>query len=477
MGRLSNGGMGSVWLATDTLLERQVAVKRIVAEADEGTRERARREAQLAASLSHPGVVAVFDLVAEGDELWLVMEYVDGASLAQIVRRDGPLSPDVAAGLIGQVAGGLAAAHRAGIVHRDVKPGNVFVTSDGHAKLGDFGISRSLADQSATRTGLVTGSPAYLAPEVASGHRAEPASDVWSLGATLFHAVSGRAPFDAGEVTATMHQVVHSPPPRLPESGWVARAIEHTLTTDPAQRWTAQDVRNYLASLGTMGPPSRSTDSPTHAAAEPTRRLASPAVTGATLVIDAPEQSAPVTAEVLTDQEVEDEDEEWEEPLIVVTPTLAAAALLSVLLVVLVGWWWVTGDPANAPRRIAEEIAISTGQDAAPVVTPDPALEDVTDDDIVEFIRAYVDAAVHNTREGYRMLTPEYQSDSGGFTGYRGWWSQFLSASVSDVRPDAEAMRVAYRIEYVRDDGSTFAEQVHLDLELRNGRLVIAGHQ
>ena len=168
---VGRGGMGAVWLGTDRVLGRQVALKRLGRPPGAGTTdfERAEREARLAARLNHPHVVAVFDLIEEGEEHWLVMEYVEGRTLSELVREDGALTPDEAAPLLRQAADALAAAHESGIVHRDVKPSNILVTAEGQVKLSDFGIARAEADASLTQTGLVTGSPAYLAPEVASG--------------------------------------------------------------------------------------------------------------------------------------------------------------------------------------------------------------------------------------------------------------------------------------------------------------------
>ncbi len=198
---IGRGGMGAVWLGRDELLGRDVALKRLGGSPGAGNPdfERAEREAKLAARLNHPHVVAVFDLVDDGDEQWLVMEHVEGLNLSALVKRDGPLTVDQAAIVIRQAAEALAEAHAAGIVHRDVKPSNILVTPTGQVKLTDFGIARAEADASLTQTGLVTGSPAYLAPEVATGRTATDASDVWSLGATLFHALEGVPPYDTDD--------------------------------------------------------------------------------------------------------------------------------------------------------------------------------------------------------------------------------------------------------------------------------------
>ena len=188
--------MGAVWLAVDEVLDRQVALKRLgmMPGVDGDDLARAEREAQLAARLDHPHVVAVFNLVVDvdTDARWLVMEYVPGTTLAQLVREEGRLAPDDAAPLLWQAADALVAAHAAGIVHRDVKPSNILVDRRRRVKLTDFGIARVAADPSLTQTGLLTGSPAYLAPEVAAGQRGDEAVDVWALGATIYHVLAGR---------------------------------------------------------------------------------------------------------------------------------------------------------------------------------------------------------------------------------------------------------------------------------------------
>jgi serine/threonine protein kinase len=245
-------------LGRDELLGRQVALKRIgLAPGEDHTDvARADREAQLSARLHHPHVVAVFDVVAEPDtgERWLVMEYIDGTTLAELVRAGRPLPADRAASLLGQAADGLLAAHAAGITHRDVKPSNILVAADDQVKLTDFGIARRSADPSLTRTGLVTGSPAYIAPEVASGGRGDEAADVWSLGATAFHVLAGRPPYDAGDhLLAMLYRIVNEEPPRLPEAGWAAPLLDATMVRDPAQRWSMEQVRDFLTTPGRAG--------------------------------------------------------------------------------------------------------------------------------------------------------------------------------------------------------------------------------
>src|SRR3954451_13508366 len=246
---IGHGGMGAVWLPVDDVLGRAVAIKRVGLFPGGSSPDlmRAQREAKLAARLNHPHVVSVFDFVTEGEQQWLVMEYVDGTNLAALAAKERGLPPAEAADVVGQVAEALAAAHSAGVVHRDVKPSNVLVTADKNAKLADFGIARARADSTMTASGMVTGTPAYLAPEVASGTTATEASDVWSLGATLYHTLTGRPPYDLGDnVLAAMYRIVHDDPPRLSESGWPAALLENTMALDPADRWPMSRVREYL---------------------------------------------------------------------------------------------------------------------------------------------------------------------------------------------------------------------------------------
>ena len=254
---VGRGGMGVVWLARDEVLGRLVAMKRVgmFPGGSDPDIERAAREARLAATLNHPHVVAVFDLVTDGAEQWLVMEYVDCVTLGGLVKRDGPLSLDHAARLVGQAAQALAAAHAAGIVHRDVKPANILVTAADQVKLTDFGIARAVADASLTQTGLVTGSPSYLAPEVASGSKATDASDTWSLGATLFHALAGRPPYEVTDnPLGTLYKIINEDPPRLADAGWLAPVLESTMAKDPADRWSMERVRDVLAAGPTATP-------------------------------------------------------------------------------------------------------------------------------------------------------------------------------------------------------------------------------
>jgi serine/threonine protein kinase len=213
--RIGAGAMGAVWKATDELLNRTVAVKELLAAAVparggalEESRQRILREGRIGARLQHPHVISMFDVVVHEDSPWLVMEYLPSVSLAQRLAQDGPMAPREAADIGSQVADGLAAAHKAGVVHRDIKPGNVLLGDDGRVKLTDFGVSRAVDDVQLTRTGLIAGTPAFLAPEVARGQDPTSASDVFALGATLYAAVEGGPPFGLDDnAYALLHKV------------------------------------------------------------------------------------------------------------------------------------------------------------------------------------------------------------------------------------------------------------------------------
>jgi eukaryotic-like serine/threonine-protein kinase len=251
--RIGSGAMGVVWQAYDERLRRAVAVKQLrlepgldPTEADEA-RQRAMREGRIAARLHHPNAVSVFDVVDEDDAPWLVMEYVPSRSLAQEMSQRKMLPPEEVGRIGAQVAHALVAAHQAGIVHRDIKPANILLGDDGTVKITDFGISRAQGDVSVTKTGLIAGTPAYLAPEVAYGRDPAAPSDVFSLGSTLYAAVEGIPPFGLSENTlGLLHAVAAGriTPPR--RAGILTDALIHLLNADPAARPTAATAAWWL---------------------------------------------------------------------------------------------------------------------------------------------------------------------------------------------------------------------------------------
>ncbi|WP_068926334.1 serine/threonine-protein kinase [Planobispora rosea] len=251
---LGSGGMGTVWLAKDEMLDREVAVKELTLPPGiDGARRaelvtRAVREAQATAQIRHPSVVALHDVTVHEGKPWIVMELLRGRSLTALVEEEGPLPPQEVAAFGAQLVDGLAAAHARGIQHRDVKPGNVFLTASGRAVLTDFGIARLTGDATLTQTGLLIGSPGFIAPERLDGERGGPASDLWSLGATLYYAVEG-VPAYEGEPMARLSAALSGRirPPRT--AGPLEPVLMAMMTRDPAQRPDASTARWLLTQV------------------------------------------------------------------------------------------------------------------------------------------------------------------------------------------------------------------------------------
>ena len=253
---IGQGGMGTVWRARDELLSREVAVKQASPPADltaaerQAFRERTLLEARTAARLNHPNVVTVYDVVEEADGWpWIVMELVEARSLRDLVLADGPLTPAQAASVGLQLMAALRAAHGLGIMHRDVKPGNVMIDADGHAVLADFGVARTDDSPTLTSSGMILGSPAYMPPERARGGRGGPESDLWSLGATIYAAVEGHPPFDRNGALATLMAVAAEEPDPPRRCGPLWPVISGLLRRDPATRLTADAAEAMLREI------------------------------------------------------------------------------------------------------------------------------------------------------------------------------------------------------------------------------------
>ncbi|MBA2769143.1 MAG: serine/threonine protein kinase, partial [Sporichthyaceae bacterium] len=249
---IGSGGMGTVWHGTDELLGREVAVKEVRFPPEIGDREehelreRTLREARATARLSHPNVVTTYDVVEENGRPYIVMELLPAHSLSTILRDDGPLPPHRVAEIGLDMLGALESSHAQGIVHRDVKPGNVLLTPDGRAVLTDFGIATMAGDPALTSTGVVLGSPAYMSPERARGRKPGAEADLWSLGATLFAAVEGRPPYDSDNALSTLTAVISDPVPTPQVGGPLAEAIVGLLAKDPADRMKIPIARELL---------------------------------------------------------------------------------------------------------------------------------------------------------------------------------------------------------------------------------------
>ena len=446
---VGRGGMGAVWLGHDEVLGRDVAMKQIglVPGIDSPDLQRAAREAKLAASVNHPHIVAVYDLVHEDGRQWLVMEYVEGTDLGTYVRDHGALTVERSAQIVAQAADALAAAHAIGITHRDVKPSNIMLDEKGSAKITDFGIARAEQDAQLTQTGLLTGSPAYLAPEVASGRLALASADVWSLGATLFHMLEGRPPYDAKEnVLGTLFEIVNDVPPRPRESGWLAPLVEGTLAKDPADRWTMAQVREFAARGTRPAPPGVGGHrSAAHPPSERTTTL--PPLAPA----PARHRSRPG-----------------------VTTTLVGIAALALLLTLgLI--WWLNHDPGPtaAPTPSDTSATSTTSQSSATT----PPSTDMDADAMRTFVEQYLALVVKNPNRSWKLLTPTFQEASGGKKAYRDFWRDFEKATLSDLEADPATGEVHYHVAYVDREGGGFSDDPVLTLTRQDGRLLIAAER
>jgi serine/threonine protein kinase len=471
--RIGSGAMGVVWRGTDERLGRVVAVKQVFlnqgldeSEADE-VRQRTLREGRIAARLQHPHAISVFDASIEGDEPWLVMEYLPSRSLAAMLGEHGPLEPRLVARIGRQVADALDAAHQAGIVHRDVKPGNVLIGADGTVKITDFGISRATGDLTLTRTGMLAGTPAYLAPEVARGEDSTFASDVFSLGATLYAAVEGMPPFGSDDnALALLHSVaagVVNPPQ---QAGPLTALLMRLLRDDPTERPTPAEARRELGRIAhSAGASSTSSsgwsraeldaadaripDSRRSAESDPVtpggRSRPAPPATWRGSPFD-PEPSpdpldgprgagapAPRASVQHADRgsgprSVTAEPSAGAAPsssrsrrrgrptTLVVVVVLAVALLAGVLAAVLFA----------GPTSSNESTGASVGP--APTSAPAPADPNAA---MVAAVRDYYGIVPGNAAAGWARLGPNQQRSSGGYSAYAGFWSTISAVQVT----------------------------------------------
>lgn len=500
--QIGAGGMGVVWRAEDERLRRPVAVKLLRPplglsedEAEIAT-QRAMREARITAQLHHPHAVAVFDVVEHEGRPGLVMQYVPSVPLSSFLREGGPLSLDETVRLGAEVASALAAAHQLDIVHRDVKPGNILVGEDGSAMLSDFGISRVLGDATLTVTGMVHGTPAYLAPEVARGASSDAATDVYSLGATLYAALEGSPPFGSDpNPIVLLHKVARGefPPPQ--HGGPLTPLLLRMLAVDPAGRPTMATVAAELSALRVTlsreNAPTRPLVVPPPAQVAPASTPSAPD-TVATPVLPA----APVAAGA-ADQTA----------LRPVPPPPAAPAppagrrggrvigwVVAVLVLLLLaglgfallgdgggsGTGAASGSPSartsgsarssasSSPSSKDSSSASASPSDSpsastspSPTSSPTPSSASPTASaggaDLVQSVTDYYAVLPRNTDAGWDRLTKRYQSSSGGRAGYDQFWGSFRQVSTSKVTATGDH-QVQANIRYVYTNGRKLTE-------------------
>ncbi|MBV9314486.1 MAG: protein kinase [Pseudonocardia sp.] len=437
--RIGAGSMGTVWRGTDTLLGRTVAVKQLLLQPGldvqspecEEARQRILREGRLAARLQHPHVIAVFDVVLHDDVPWLVMEYLASRTLNALLAAEGPLDPVQAAAIGRQVADGLAAAHAAGIVHRDVKPGNILIGLDGMVKITDFGVSRAVDDVQLTRTGLIAGTPAYLAPEVARGQLPTSASDLFALGSTLYAAVEGEPPFGLDDNAYALLHAVSEGEVRPPaQAGPLTATLMWMLRKEPEQRPTASAASVALASVAAGGVPAGAL------MPDPTQRVPemgtvggggtwidfAPPVAATRVGMSSGTAYAPVPP--ATEPELPSLRRRWGSVLAV------GAAVLLLLVGVVIA--------IVRPSFTGRQQALQTPPLAQPSTTPPsvtdhplptteptvPSQSSPTAAQLEQFVRSYYTLLPGDTEQAWAMLDAQARQENGGLARYRQFFSK-----------------------------------------------------
>lgn len=446
---VGRGGMGEVWLCDDELLGRQVAVKQVGVLPGESVPDLARalREARSSAALNHRHVVSVYDAVETADHIWLVMEYVPGSTLAELIAQEGRLDPARVATIGAQVADGLAAAHARGTVHRDVKPGNVLVGDGDLAKISDFGISRTTGEDQLTRSDVVMGTPHYFSPQLARGADPAPADDVWALGATLYAAVEGVPPVeDRGNPIATLAAAADSRPPRPEHAGFLTDAIGRMLDPDPVSRWSMADAAHALERLHDQH---RTVGTLPEAAAAVAAPVAAPVATQGVSSLDA---AAPARRR-----------HRW--------PLVAAVVVVLLLAAAVVGLLQRREDDPTASTDQPEPSA-STSTEPTPEPTPtstatvtetatasasEPATESPTDTATTpappagsagsagsagETVAAYYGLLPEDTEAAWEYLGEGARADAGGYDDYAAFWRTIDDVSVEGTEVDGDTVTV-----------------------------------
>lgn len=503
--RIGSGGMGVVWRARDERLQRVVAIKQLLlqpglsAAETANAHQRTLREARIAARLQHTNAIVVLDVAEHEGEPCLVLEYMASRSLAAVLAEHGAMPAADVAGIGRQVASALAAAHAAGIVHRDVKPGNILIGDTGLAKITDFGVSRAVGDATLTQTGMMAGTPAYLAPEVARGQEPTPASDVFSLGATLYAAVEGRSPFGTTQnQLAMLHAAAagYVAPPR--QAGSLTSVLMDLLREDPARRPDMAQAVSALAAAargsGAAQPPTllSGPESSASGAAPPRTLLHTAAPTPTTVA--GPSAAAPRAAPGRTSSG-RTSSAGRRRP----QRTRLEVALLAVLLVLggigvaaLVDRDSTEGlqqagrnQPADAPvapppaesSEPAEPPPTVASVAPEPSVEPAPATPEVSEGNPIEYSPAgqlVIDyyTGLDDLGSAWAMLSPRARTSFGDQEGFRTYWEQYSQVSARNAQGvttnDDGSVTVPVDVTY---DGRS--EQRQLRVTRLDGRLLI----
>jgi serine/threonine protein kinase len=448
---IGGGAMGTVWRAQDERLDRTVAIKELLLPHDhdedrtEEAKNRAMREARIAARLQHSHAITVFAVLEEEDRPWLVMEYLPSKSFAVLIQEE-PVPVDDAIRVGAQISSALAGAHRAGIVHRDVKPANILVSDDGTAKITDFGISRAIGDVKLTATGEIAGTPAYLAPEIARGEDASFAADVFSLGATLYAAVEGSTPYGTADNPIALLYKASSgeiEPPVKAER--LTPLLLRMLAGEPAERPSMDEVERELRALLTDEEPGEAV----LAATIPEAPAAVPAMPASAAIPPPPAPSSPPASSSPSQPgEVAAVSPGARKGMIAVGAGAALLCVAVVVAILLVVRQRAPQDNASPPASPAP----STSASAAPPPSTSPSAPPSTAHSTsappasptvatvasaktaADALSAYYGLLPGNTAEAWKLLTDKFKaSRHQSYASYSSWWGQFKSVQASGV--------------------------------------------
>jgi serine/threonine protein kinase len=542
--QIGSGAMGIVWQAHDERLHRTVAVKQLLlqpglsaAQAEEA-RRRCMREGRIAARLTHPNAITVYDVAEHEGDPWLIMEYLPSKSLAMVLSEQGTIAPTEAARIGAQVASALVAAHAAGIVHRDIKPANVLLGDDGTVKITDFGISRATGDVTVTATGMLAGTPAYLAPEVAKGEDPKPAADVFSLGSTLYTAVEGHSPFGLSENTLALLYAVAAgkiTPPR--QAGPLTALLMQLLRVEPSERPALTATKDNLQAVAEgrqpsgmlsvaaptdriMGsqmpsrpaPPARPPQRPAPWVSAPPHAMAAgpqspPEGTRLDVHPFEPATSGPIHREPLPTppprqasapppsrqgpgqrQGQAPRKNDRMRSILLTVLAVVAAALVGILIATMLssgGNNNSQGQPTSSTTTTTTTEAAGPQEDPSETTssststttekTTSTTTEAPTTKTPEQAVRDYYGLLPGNCEGAWALMTPNAQEKSGGWDTYNQFWNGLSSVQVEQT--SAQGNQVTARIRYVSTGGSDSADTYRIMLVDQNGQLMIDNFQ
>jgi serine/threonine protein kinase len=505
--------MGVVWRARDERLGRTVAVKELRVPVGmsstqiEQSHLRARREARIAARLQHPHAVAVYDVVDHEGRPCLVMEYVPSNSLAEVLADGTALTSTEVAEIGVQLASALVAAHEAGIVHRDVKPGNILMADGGRAKLTDFGISRATGDVTLTATGEMLGTPTYTSPEVAQGRPAGASSDVFSLGATLYAAVEGTPPFGNGPTAMALLLRIVNDEIRPPEhTGALMDTLLWMLQHEPADRPSMDEVRRSLAAVTaetiTVEPLLAVEDAVAESAADavPAAEAPEPAEQSSRSQSQSTAKAPVATADTPADPDsgsgsssgsgsasvpagtASGPTSPWSRRRLLPWALLVLAAMLTAGIVAAITASQGSSGPAAAPQtshtaqtgRTTASSGAGGGKTAASTTASTPPATRTSASQLTSAISSYYQLVPGHLDQAWGYLTADYQQNhAGGMSGYQQFWGQIQRVSISNLVAESPST-VVVTIDYFYKSGSTVQERTSFGLVQQGGIWKIA---